>query len=167
MFSVGTKVYLFLILVVLNISFVKGELAFATVNGICVSDSVYDQDYKDNFYCGAITTWNITKDDFYSHNNHRVALQRYQDLYRIWMEKSNTDGKEDCLGIGWYFFCATAIPYCSVTDQVSYSGKTCTSACDLFKYRCPDETSLYNIYCASDAKASSNCATSKINILRI
>merc|ERR1711862_362268 len=123
------------------------DLAYAKINGTCVTDSRYDGDFKENYYCGPLTSWNITKDDFYSQTNHRVALQRYQELYREWMEKSSKDGKEDCLGIGWFFFCATAIPYCDVEEQKVYSGITCTSACDLFKYRCPNETRIYNLYC--------------------
>ena len=161
-----TKIYLLFLLVALNISIIKTELAFASVNGDCVSDSSYDLDYKENYYCGAITTWNITKADFYSQDNHREALKRYQGLYRVWMEKENTDGKEDCLGIGWYFFCATAIPYCDPSTQISYPDVTCTSACDLFKYRCPDETTIYTTYCSGDSKTSSKCAFSKLNMLR-
>ena len=123
--------------IVLLMAGAKADLAFAEVNGKCVYNSKYDQDFKENYYCGALTTWNISKDDFYSQANHRIALQRYQELYRTWMEKEVTDGKEDCLGIGWYFFCTTTIGYCDAATQ-TVTKKPCSSACDLFKFRCPD-----------------------------
>ena len=136
------KIFLVLLASINLYTGVNSGLAYAEVNGNCVYNSKYDGDFKENYYCGALTTWNISKDDFYNQDNHRVALQRYQELYRLWMEKEVTDGKEDCLGIGWYFFCTTAIGYCDAETQV-VTKKPCSSACDLFKFRCPD-VKLFN-----------------------
>ena len=133
----GRYILLFICVSACFIEFVRSKVAYAKVNGTCVDDARYDEDFSSDFYCGSIISWPIPKDDFYSQTNHRIALQRYQELFRKWETKTDRLGLEDCLGIGWFFFCSTAIPYCNkVTQQVST--KTCNSACDLFKFRCPD-----------------------------
>ena len=105
-----------LLILCLLVSQYQCSLGYAKMINGCVEDAKYDENFGRDYYCGKVVSWPIQISDFYNQDNHRLALQRYQTLYRKYRSHNVTSPTEDCLGIAWNFFCATTLSYCESTS---------------------------------------------------